>query len=90
MLGFRFNQHTGETMHSMLQKLHSNPGDLPPEVPNIPSPQPEIEPVRSPEPEVTPLPDEPSTPEAPDGPEITPDPGYPEVPQPMGQAILLH
>jgi hypothetical protein len=81
----------GGTMHSLPQRLHQNPGQIPPEVPNIPAPQPEIEPVRSPEPEVSPLPDQPSTPEGPSGPEITPDPGYPEAPQPTeGAGRHLH
>lgn len=79
-------------IHSL--HLHQDPGQIPPEVPNIPAPQPEIQPNSTPEPEIAPLPGDPASPESPTGPEITPDPGYPEVPQPMDPvgmaARLLH
>ena len=60
--------------------LHQNPGDIPPEVPNVPSPQPEIEPGREPQPEMPPPGHDPISPDSPVGPDVMPEPAPVEVP----------
>ena len=51
-------------------RLHRNPGDTPPEVPNVPSPQPEMQPPEQ----------DPISPHTPTGPGIVPEPSTPEMP----------
>ena len=61
-------------------RLHQNPGDIPPEVPNVPSPQPEINPGYEPQPEMPPPEQDPISPDSPSGPGVVPQPATPEVP----------
>jgi hypothetical protein len=61
-------------------RLHQNPGDIPPEVPNVPSPQPEINPGYEPQPEMPPAEQDPISPDSPSGPGIVPQPSTPEMP----------
>jgi hypothetical protein len=72
--------------------LHQNPGDIPPEVPNVPSPQPDIDPGRTPQPEMPPPSQDQIMPDSPSGPEIMPEPTPQEVPigPQMGAARWLH
>ena len=60
--------------------LHQDPGQIPPEVPNVPSPQPEIEPGRTPQPEMPPPSQDPLMPDSPSGPDVMPEPAPQEVP----------
>ena len=60
--------------------LHQDPGQIPPEVPNVPSPQPEVEPGRTPQPEMPPPSQDPIMPDSPSGPEVMPEPTPQEVP----------
>jgi hypothetical protein len=73
-------------------RLHQNPGDIPPEVPNIPSPQPEINPGYEPQPEMPPSEQDPISPDSPSGPGIVPQPSTPEMPPlpEMGARAWLH
>ena len=73
-------------------RLHQEPGQIPPEVPNVPSPQPEIEPGRTPQPEMPPPSQDPIMPDSPSGPEIMPEPTPTEVPplQQMRSRRWLH
>ena len=67
-----------------IQRMHQDPGQIPPEVPNAPSPQPEIEPGNIPQPEMPPPSQDPYMPDSPTGPEVMPEPTPTEVPQTPG------
>ena len=75
-----------------IQRLHQNPGEIPPEVPNVPAPQPEIEPGNTPQPELPPPSQDPVAPDSPAGPEVMPGPAPQEVPPSprMGASRRLH
>ena len=60
--------------------LRLEPGQIPPEVPNVPSPQPEVEPGRTPQPEMPPPSQDPIMPDSPSGPDVMPEPAPQEVP----------
>ena len=66
--------------HQPALSLHQEPGQIPPEVPNVPSPQPEVEPGSTPQPEMPPPSQDPIMPDSPTGPEIMPDPAPQEIP----------
>jgi hypothetical protein len=68
----------------IIQRMHSEPGQIPPEVPNVPSPQPEIEPGNTPQPEMPPPSQDPYMPDSPTGPDVMPEPTPTEVPQTPG------
>lgn len=61
-------------------RLHQEPGQIPPEVPNVPSPQPEIEPGSTPQPEMPPPSQDPIMPDSPTGSEVMPEQAPQEVP----------
>lgn len=75
-----------------IQRLHQEPGQIPPEVPNVPSPQPEIEPGNTPQPEMPPPAQDPIMPDSPTGPDVMPGPRPEEVPPPprMESRRTLH
>jgi len=72
------------------RRVHQDPGQIPPEVPNVPSPQPDINPGGTPQPEMPPPSEDPYLPDSPSGPEIEPDPMPQEIPPPprMGSRLL--
>jgi len=75
-----------------VRRMHQDPGQIPPEVPNVPSPQPDIQPGRTPEPEMPPPSEDPYLPDSPTGPEIEPDTMPQEIPPSprMGAGRWLH